>query len=254
MKTARTVRWLVPCVPMLALGFFAGGLVGAEQPGAGAEAKPRVVTPGAGSEKPLPPPSDATVLFDGTSLEAWQGEGGKPAAWKCEGVKGGAVTIEPGTGGMMTKASFGDCQLHVEFKIPLLDDKHQGQDRGNSGVYVQGRYEVQVLDSYEHETYANGQCGALYGQHPPLVNACRKPEEWQTYDIVFHAAKFDAKGEKTSNATMTVLHNGVIIHEHAELKGTTGSAPGKETPGDGPVYLQDHGHKVQYRNVWVRKL
>ena len=247
-------RSVVRALSLVVLGVAASPLFGASQPATKAEEKPRVVTPGAPSDKPMPAPSDATVLYDGTSLDGWQMENGKPAAWKSEGAKGGAVTIEPGTGGMVTKANFSDMQLHVEFKIPQLDEKHTGQDRGNSGVYVQGRYEVQVLDSYQHDTYANGQCGALYGQHAPLVNACRKPEEWQTYDIVFHAAKFDASGTKTSNAWMTVLHNGVLIHDHAELTGTTGSAPGKETPGDGPVYLQDHGHKVQYRNIWMRKI
>jgi len=210
---------------------------------------PPVVTPGP-SAQPATPPSDATVLFDGRSLEKWEKVGGGTAAWS---IADGATEVVPGAGSIRTKQAFGDAQIHVEFRMPK--DGGEGQGRGNSGVYLQSKYEVQVLDSFKNETYPNGQCGAVYGQHVPLVNACREPGEWQTYDIVFREAKFNAKGERTAKARVTVLQNGVLIHDNVEIDGPTGAAAVTvETPGAGPLMLQEHGNKVQYRNVWAREL
>ncbi len=207
--------------------------------------EPEVITPGVGTA----PPSDAVVLFDGKDLSGWRKRDGQPAHWK---VEDGAILVQRG-GGLFSKHTFGDAQIHVEFATPA-EPKGKGQGRGNSGVYVQGRYEVQVLDSFENSTYPNGQCGAIYGQHVPLVNACRKPGEWQTYDIVFRAAQFGDDGKKTKNATMTVFHNGVLIQDHAEVTARTTASPIAEGTEDGPLFLQDHGNPVRYRNVWVRGL
>lgn len=190
------------------------------------------------------PPSDATILYDGGKLEGWTHRDGTPAQWK-SGWK--TMTVKPGAGDIISTERFRDAHIHVEFATPLMR-KATGQDRGNSGVYIQGRYEVQVLDSYGSETYADGQCGAIYGQAPPLVNASRPPRKWQTYDIFFHAAKFDGAGAKTSPARVTVLHNGVLIHYEFELSGDN------ETAEPGPLLLQDHGNKVRYRNIWLRPL
>lgn len=222
-----------------------GGMAG-DEPKA-----PPVITPGACESCVMAPPSDAVVLFDGTSVNGWTKMDGSPAGWKAEGKKGGSMTITPGSGAVISKEKFGDAQVHIEFKTPV--EQGEGQNRGNSGVYLQGRYEVQVLDSFKNETYPDGQCGAIYKQHVPLVNACRPQGEWQAYDIIFRAAKFE--GDKlTKHATLTVFHNGVLIHDHVEVKGSTGSSPFPEAPGEGPIYLQDHGHKVEYRNVWIRKM
>ena len=160
------------------------------------------------------------------------------------------------TGGVFTKQEFGDCQLHVEWKTPkkIIGD---GQGRGNSGIYIQTLYEVQILDSYENETYYNGQAGSIYKQSSPLVNASRKPGKWQVYDIVFHAPRFNDDGSLESPATMTVFHNGVLIQDHFELKGPSvyGGYP-KYTPHAEkmPIMLQDHGNPVSYRNIWIREL
>lgn len=219
--------------------------------------EPRVVVP-APSAAPGAPPSDAIVLFDGTALDQWTTADGKAAGWKADGTRGGALTITPGSGSIQTRQTFGDAQIHVEFSEP--DPAPGGKEltdqaRGNSGVYIQSRYEVQVLDSYKSSTYPDGQCAAIYKKHAPLVNACRPPGEWQTYDIVFHAPRFDASGKKTSNARITVIHNGVLVQDNAEVDGPTGSAAdATEAPGPGPLYLQDHGNPVKYRNIWVRRL
>lgn len=211
------------------------------------EPKPPVVTPG---DKPGAPPSDAIVLFDGRDFSKWSHTSGKEAPWD---LKDGAMVCKPFSGSIMTKENFSDVQLHIEFAPPLMPEK-TSQDRGNSGVYLQGRYEVQVLDSYKSDTYSNGQCGAIYSEHPPLVNACRPPEQWQTYDIIFRAPKFDAEGKKTQAGSLTVLHNGVLIQDHAPLGGSTTASLYKEQPGDGPIMLQDHECLVRYRNIWIRKL
>lgn len=210
--------------------------------------KPPVVKPG---EEYAKPPADAVVLFDGTSFDQWTT--GKPEGVHWELVDGAMRIVPKFYTGLFTKESFGDVQLHIEFKLPY-EPNGKGQDRGNSGVYLQGTYEVQVLDSYESETYSDGQCGAIYGQYPPMVNACRPPEQWQTYDIVFRAPRFNEKGERASKARMTVIHNGVLIQDNVEVDGNTTAAPNKGDTASGPIYLQDHGHKVMYRNIWLRKL
>lgn len=215
---------------------------------------PAVITPGACESGDCfqAPPSDAIVLFDGTSVDAWTTQDGKPAGWKASGKRGGSMVTVPNSGSIVSKEKFNDAQIHVEFKTPV--EQGEGQDRGNSGVYLQGRYEVQILDSFKNETYPDGQCGAIYKQHIPLINACRPQGEWQTYDIVFRAAKFGADGKMTTPASVTVLHNGVLIHDHAQTKGTTGAALSVESPEPGPMLLQDHGHKLEFRNIWIRKL
>ena len=226
-------------------------LILAQQPEKKPELKsPPVVTPGAMAADA---PSDAKLLSG--SLDNWTKRDGKPAAWKLEEK---TLTVSPGAGDIVSKETFADAQIHVEFcePDPAPGGKElTGQSRGNSGVYIQNRYEVQVLDSYKSSTYPNGQCAALYGKHPPLVNACRAPGQWQTYDIVFHAPTFDAAGKKTASARVTVLHNGVLVQDNAEVDGPTGSAANAtEAPGPGPIYLQDHANPVKYRNIWVREL
>ncbi|TDJ67336.1 MAG: DUF1080 domain-containing protein [Planctomycetota bacterium] len=231
-------------LPCLAAG-AAVSLMGPGQDDVVPDTVPRVVDPGA----PGVPPSDAVVLFDGTDLSQWSADKGGDAQWK---VSGGVMEVN-GTGSIVTKRTFGDQQVHVEFATPA-EVAGEGQGRGNSGVYIQGRYEVQVLDSYGSATYPNGQCGAVYGLAPPLVNACRPPGEWQTYDIVFRAARAGADGGSVQPATITVFHNGVLVQDHFVIeKSTTASMPagGRE---DGPLYLQDHGNPVRYRNVWIRPL
>lgn len=213
-----------------------------------ARPRPAVVKPGEGTS----PPSDAVVLFDGTGLGAWRAESGEaPAAWRVA-----AGTMEPnGTGSIATRDAFGDCQLHIEWATPAKVEG-ESQGRGNSGVFLMGLYEIQILDSYENPTYADGQAAALYGQRPPAVNACRPPGAWQTYDILFRAPRFD--GEKVLEpALVTVLHNGVAVHHAEALLGATAHrtlALYKPHPPEGPIVLQDHGNPVRFRNVWVRRL
>jgi len=178
---------------------------------------------------------------------------GAPAAWK---VEDGYFEVVPGSGDLASAAGFGDCQLHLEWATPA-PPSGEGQDRGNSGVFLMGLYEVQVLDSYRSRTYADGQAAALYGQFPPLVNASRPPGEWQTYDIVFHRPRFDRQGRLERPATMTVLHNGVLVQDGVELVGATAHkvrAKYAAHPDRLPLVLQDHGHPLRYRNVWVREL
>jgi hypothetical protein len=213
------------------------------------EPVPEVITPGEGTA----PPSDAIVLFDGTNLDAWESAKGGSAGWE---VRDGIMTVVKGTGSIQTKQGFGDVQLHVEWRTPS-EIKGKGQGRGNSGVYLQKRYELQVLDSYNNPTYVNGQAGALYKQHVPLVNACRPPGQWQTYDIIFTAPRFRENGALFSPATMTVLHNGVLIQNHVTLLGSTenvGLPKYKKHDLKLPLLLQDHGNPVSYRNIWVREL
>jgi hypothetical protein len=213
---------------------------------------PPVVQPGA--EYSVAPPSDAIVLFNGTSLDKWTSGKGTPAKWT---VGGGAFEVVPGSGQLSTRDAFGDVQLHIEWTSPK-PAKGTGQDRGNSGVFMaDGRYEVQVLDSRDNVTYADGQAGALYGQFPPLVNATRAPGEWQSYDIVYHRPRFKPDGSLISAARFTVFLNGVLIQDNMELVGPTanGSRPPFTMHADRlPITLQDHGHPVRYRNVWLRDL
>ncbi len=198
-------------------------------------------------------PSDAVVLFDGANLDAWKNrKEGTPALWTIN--KDGTMTVKPGTGDIMTKENFGSIQLHLEWSAPDKI-KSEGQGRGNSGVFFQERYEVQILDSYNNRTYSNGQATAIYKQTIPLVNATKSPTEWQTYDIIFHAPVFH-KGKKVQSGTFTVIHNGVVVQDHVEIKGTTEyiGPPLNDAHGEGAIVLQDHGNLVQYRNIWLRKL
>jgi 3-keto-disaccharide hydrolase len=214
--------------------------------------RPRIVTPGRAGP-PVPPPSDAIVLFDGSSLSEWQGENGQPAAWK---LGDGYFEVAPGTGSIETRRRFGDVQLHIEFATPS-PPSGEGQDRGNSGVFLMGYYEVQVLDSYQSDTYADGQAAAVYGQYPPLVNASRAPGEWQTYDIIFRRPRFDPDGSVREPARMTVMHNGVLVQDDVSLKGRTAhQTPPSYQPHEDrrALALQDHGHRVRFRNIWVREL
>jgi hypothetical protein len=216
---------------------------------------PPVVTPGTSSTQDTPgkAPSDAIVLFDGKDLSQWLDKDGAAAKWK---VENGYVEVVAKTGYMHTKQSFGDCQLHVEFSEPV-PPHGESQERGNSGVFLMGLYEIQVLDSYENKTYADGQASAVYGQYPPLVNASRPPGQWQWYDIVFHGPRFDASGKLLRPARVTVFHNGVLVQDHVEPSGPTAHGerpPYKAGPDKAPLALQDHGNPVRYRNIWIREL
>ncbi|MAZ26942.1 MAG: hypothetical protein CL868_07665 [Cytophagaceae bacterium] len=200
-------------------------------------------------------PSDAEVLFNGKDLSAWKSTSDSivNARWKVN--SDGSMTVAPGTGPIQTKENFDSFQLHVEWQAPQKVEG-EGQGRGNSGIFLQGLYEVQVLDSYDNRTYSNGQASSLYKQHIPLVNATKPTKEWQTYDIIFHEPKYDADGKTTRKGTVTVLHNGVLVQDNVELAGTTEyiGRP-KVTPHeDGPIILQDHGNPVSFRNIWIRKL
>jgi hypothetical protein len=202
---------------------------------------------------PVPPPADAVVLFDGKDLAGWTDAKGQPARWR---VENGSMEVVAKTGDIRTVKGFGDCQLHLEWMAPS-PVKGEGQDRGNSGVFLMGLYEIQVLDCYGNKTYADGQTAAIYGQYPPLVNACRPPGEWQAYDIIFHRPRFDKDGNVLAPARMTVFHNGLLVHESAVLTGPTAHKarpPYKMHADRLPISLQDHGHPVRYRNIWLREL
>ena len=201
--------------------------------------EPKVVDPG-------PTPSDAMVLFDGKDLSAWNG-GDK---WK---IEDGVATAHGG--GITTKQAFGSCQLHVEWAAPA-EVKGAGQGRGNSGVYLMGHYEIQILDSFANPTYFDGQAAALYKQMPPLVNACRKPGEWQTYEIIFDAPKFE-EDKLSKPGFVTVLHNGVLVQNHTQIEGTTSWLQAPEYTAHAPklpLELQYHGNPVRFRNIWIREL
>lgn len=204
--------------------------------------EPKVVDPG----PPGGPPSDAIILFDGKDMSAWNG-GEK---WS---IQDGYAICK---GNVSTKQAFGDCQIHLEWAAPA-EVKGEGQGRGNSGVYLMGLYEVQILDSYNNQTYFDGQCGSVYKQRPPLVNACRKPGEWQTYDIIFTAPRFDDAGKLLRPAYLTVLHNGVLIQNHFEIIGRSAyRKPPTYAPHEPkrPLSLQFHGCPVRFRNIWIREL
>lgn len=212
------------------------------------EPEPAVVHPAKADSAP----SDAIVLFSGDSAEAWHHADGSPVQWT---IENGTMTVLPGTGRIETKQSFGDCQLHIEWRSPFEEDR-KGQDKGNSGIFFQGKYEVQILNSYENRTYSNGQASSIYKQHIPLVNAMRPPGEWNVYDIIFHAPVFDEDGQKVKSGSFTVLHNGILVQDHVEILGTTEyiGPPKNIAHGDGPIHLQDHSNKVSFRNIWLRKL
>jgi hypothetical protein len=217
--------------------------------------RPPITDPGTAStqEQPGKPPSDATVLFDGKDLSNWVSLDGNPPKWV---VRDGSLECVKGSGYVRTLQNFGDCQLHVEWAAPVTP-QGTSQGRGNSGVFLMGLYEVQVVDSYENITYADGQAGAAYGQYPPLVNAARPPGQWQTYDIIFTRPRFDEQGKVNSPARMTVLHNGVLVQNNVSLTGPTGwmkRDPYSPHADKLPLSLQDHGNPVRYRNIWVREL
>jgi hypothetical protein len=216
---------------------------------------PPIITPGTESTQSMPgkAPSDAIVLFDGKDLSKWAGEDDGPAKWK---MGKGYFEVAPETGYIHSRQPFGDCQLHVEFTEPV-PAVGESQGRGNSGVFLMGLYEIQVLDSYKNKTYADGQASGVYGQFPPQVNASRPPGEWQWYDIIFHRPHFGSDGKVLRPARVTVLHNGVLVQDNVELSGPTEHherPPYKAGPDKLPLKLQDHGNPVRYRNIWIREL
>ena len=208
--------------------------------------RPAVVTP---ANQAHGAPSNAIVLFDGEDLSQWESVGGRPARWK---VKRNYFEAMPETGDIRTKQAFGDCQLHIEWATPAKVEG-KSQERGNSGVFLMGIYELQVLDSYENDTYPDGQAGAIYGQKPPMVNVCRGPGQWQSFDIIFRRPIFKG-GKLERSATITVLQNGVLIQDHWAIEGETlykVRARYKPHPDKLPLRLQDHDNPVQYRNIWL---
>jgi hypothetical protein len=217
---------------------------------------PAVVAPATSSTQEMPgkAPSDATVLFDGNGLSRWVSMDGSPTKWI---ERDGYMECVKGSGYVRTLQNFGDCQLHIEWATPS-PGKGEGQGRGNSGVFFGlDRYEVQVLDSFESKTYADGSAGAIYGQYPPLVNVTRPPGQWQFYDIVYTAPRFDAEGKVLSPVRLTIFHNGVLIQNNVKLTGPSSwleRAPYRAHPEKQPLSLQDHGNPVRFRNIWVREL
>ena len=200
------------------------------------------------------PPSDAIVLFDGRNINEWiHSKDKSPAQWILN--PDASMTIKPKSGSIITKKEFGSIQLHLEWKSPS-EINGDGQGRGNSGVFLQNRYEVQILDNNNNQTYSNGQVGSIYKQSVPLAQASSKTGEWNTYDIIYHAPIFNEKGVKTTSATITVLHNGILVQDNFEIKGTTEyiGAPKNNAHGKAPIQLQDHGSEVSFRNIWVREL
>jgi hypothetical protein len=198
------------------------------------------------------PPSDATVLFDGANFDAWEHLDGSPVKWK---LVDGAMQVVGGSGNIRTKQKFEDVQLHIEFATPS-EVKGNGQGRGNSGIFFQSRYEIQVLDNYQNETYANGQVGSIYKQHIPLANPSRKPGEWQTYDIIYTAPTYNEDGLIKTPARITALLNGVLVQNNVSLLGTTEyiGIPKLKVHGADAIMLQDHGNPTRFRNIWVRPL
>lgn len=211
--------------------------------------EPAIVSPGKDISDP---PSDAIILFDGRNLDSWTDARGEAARWT---VGNGSMTVAKGTGDVKTKQTFGDIQLHIEWRSPEKVEG-DGQGRGNSGIFFCELYELQVLDSYNNRTYSNGQAGSIYKQSMPMVNASRRPGEWQTYDAVFITPKFNPDGTLNAPGHITVFHNGILIHHHTEIKGTTEyiGKPRIVAHGKGSLRLQDHGNPTSFRNIWVREL
>lgn len=211
--------------------------------------EPKVVIPGLTNDQP---PSDAIVLLEKNSGLQWIHYDGSPNQWS---IEDGIMTCKPGTGTIKTKETFGDCQLHIEWSTPHEPSK-KDQDKGNSGIFFQNKYELQILNSYKNRTYANGQAGAIYKQNPPLVNATKQSMEWNAYDIIYHAPKFDTDGNMTQKPTITAFHNGVLIQDNFELEGTTEyiGKPKVIPHGDESLVIQDHNNFVRYKNIWLRKL
>ena len=253
------ISQVLAIVGVVALGAW---VIAQEQPSAGGggyevhdmkRPQPALVTPAA-PDQAGKPPSDAIVLFDGKDLSKWKSKkGGGDAEWK---IENDYMEAARGKGDIQTKDEFGDVQLHIEWMAPA-EVQGKGQGRGNSGVFLMGLYELQVIDSHDNETYPDGMAGSMYGQSPPLVNAARKPGEWQTYDVIFRAPKYQ-DGKLAQPARITVLLNGIVVQESTDLIGTTkhkalASYPEKH-PEKGPISLQDHGNPVRFRNIWVRPL
>ena len=242
---------------LIAAGVLAAGSVFAQE-GADPARDPKKTevwtpVPATVATPPGKAPSDAIVLFDGKDVSAWESEQGGRVPWK---VADGAMTVVPGSKGIRTKQRFCDVQLHVEWRTPIDTKGFDGQNRGNSGIFLQELYELQVLDSYNNPTYANGQAGSIYKQAMPLVNASRAPGEWQAYDILWKAPRFSVGGGLVSPARITVLHNGVLVQDDTVLAGRTEyiGAPSYAPHGCAPLYLQEHDSRVSYRNIWVREL
>jgi len=211
---------------------------------------PPIITPGKSTNEA---PSDAIILFNGSSAAAWQHEKGGEAKWT---VSDNILTVKAGSGGIQTKQKFGDCQLHIEWRTPA-EVKGDGQGRGNSGIFFMGRYELQVLDSYNNITYSNGQAGSIYKQHIPLVNACKPPGEWQSYDVVFTAPRFSDLGMVIEPARITVIQNGVLVQNNVTIWGSTqyiGSPTYEKHGAKESLSLQDHGNPTSFRNIWIREL
>ena len=242
----------------LALLFAGRDSLGAQQPAGGwpqhSLERPKPPLQRAPAQKlPVPAPAGAIVLFDGRDLSWWEKWVGTPAGWR---VADGVMEVVKGAGGIQTRVGFGDVRLHIEWASPK-PAVGEGQDRGNSGVFFMGRYEVQVLDSYGNDTYADGQAGALYGQFPPRVNVSRPPGEWQSFDIEFRRPRFDSTSVVRSPARVTVRHNGVLVHDDVALLGPTSHrvrAPYAAHADQLPISLQDHGHPVRFRNIWAQPL
>lgn len=211
---------------------------------------PKVITAGTMSTDA---PSDAIILFNGKNGSAWQQSNGKDFAWN---VDSGYMMVKPGTGNIQTKQSFGSCQIHIEWRSPKIV-KGEGQGRGNSGIFLMGHYEVQVLDNYNNRTYSNGQAASIYKQRMPLVNVCRPPGEWQTYDIIFTAPQFNTDTTLKTAARVTILHNGVLVQNNTEIWGSSayiGISKYEMHSSKEPIVLQDHGDLVSFRNIWIREL
>ncbi|MDO5524289.1 MAG: DUF1080 domain-containing protein [Bacteroidia bacterium] len=214
--------------------------------------QPPVITPGKAHETAVPAPSDAIVLFDGENLSQWENSKGNAAEWT---VHDGVFTVKRGTGDIQTKQKFNDFQLHIEWRSPQ-EVRGESQGRGNSGVFLQGVYEIQILDNYQNETYVNGQAGSVYKQTPPLANAMRKPGEWNTYDIIYTAPTFKKDGTYRTPPRVTLLQNGILLQNNTIILGTTPyiGFPEVIEHGEGPIRLQDHGDAVSFRNIWIREL
>ena len=252
MKHSITFAYSLTTAMCLFSTFLPGAFAQITDPKATEVWKPeaRVITPGMGTK----PPSDAIVLFKGMSFSEWiSAKDSSVVKWYLNSDS--SATVLPQAGDIVTKRAFGDCQLHIEFRTPVAV-KGEGQGRGNSGIFLQNRYEVQVLDNFENRTYSNGQAGSIYKQSIPLVNACRKPGEWQTYDILYTAPRFNTDGVLVAPARVTVIQNGVVVQLNTEIKGTTEyiGLPKYEAHGKAPIRLQDHGDLVSYRNIWIREL
>jgi hypothetical protein len=211
---------------------------------------PNVITPG---KTNTDAPSDAIILFNGTSGAAWQHSNGAEMKWT---IADNAMTVTPNSGNLETKQKFGDCQLHIEWRTPA-EVKGDGQGRGNSGIFMMGRYEIQILDSYNNPTFSNGQAGSVYKQHIPLVNACKPPGEWQSFDIIFSAPRFSENGSVLEPARVTILQNGVLVQNNVAIWGSvrnTGMPRYEKHADKEPIVLQDHHNPMSFRNIWVREL